>query len=163
MQNLQIIGTGGTIDKVYYDAHDDYSIGEPMVETILKLYKLSFDYKIESILKKDSLELNDDDRQMIYNKILNSQSEHILITHGTDTMVQTAQILSTIKNKTIVLTGSFLPAKFIESDAIFNIGLAIGAIQSLKNGVYVAISGKVFPYDMVQKNRKLGKFVSIAL
>lgn len=155
---VQIFSTGGTIDKVYFDALSEFQIGEPMVSELLKDAQVGFDYAIESLVKKDSLELDDADRELIHAKVAACPYEHILITHGTDTMTVTAAALADIDNKVIVLTGAMQPARFRDSDALFNLGLAIGALNVCQPGIYIAMSGKVFPADGVRKNRVAGRF-----
>ena len=155
---LQIFTTGGTIDKVYFDALSEFQIGEPMVGQILSDAGVSFDYAIESLMKKDSLEITDTDRELILAKVLASNADRILITHGTDTMAQTAEVLNAATDKTIVLTGAMQPARFRDTDAIFNIGCAIGALQSQPAGVYLVMNGQVFEAGKVQKNRDAQRF-----
>lgn len=158
MVDLKVFCAGGTIDKVYYDALSDYQIGEPQVEWILQQSGVSFDYEIESVIKKDSLEMDDADRALMKEKVGADACKHILITHGTDTMVNTAQALQEIKDKTIVLVGAMQPARFRDSDAIFNVGFAAAAARLLPAGIYVAMNGNVFDADEVRKNRAAGKF-----
>lgn len=156
--NIQLFTTGGTFDKVYYDALSDFQIGEPMATEILREASVTFAFKVESLLKKDSLELTDDDRALIRNKVLACPTRHILLTHGTDTMTQTAAVLQDIAGKVIIFTGAMQPARMRNSDAAFNLGVAIGALQCLNDGVYIAMSGRIFPADKVQKNRAAGCF-----
>lgn len=158
---VQIFSTGGTIDKVYFDALSEFQIGEPMVRELLKDAQVGFDYAIESLVKKDSLELEDADRELIHAKVAACPYDHILITHGTDTMTVTAAALADIQNKVIVLTGAMQPARFRDSDALFNLGLAIGALNVCLPGVYIAMSGKVFPADGARKNRVAGRFEGV--
>jgi L-asparaginase len=155
---LQIFTTGGTIDKVYFDALSEFQIGDPMVGQILNDAGVSFDFQIESLMKKDSLEITDTDRELILAKVLASNASRILITHGTDTMAKTAEVLNAATDKTIVLTGAMQPARFRDTDAIFNIGCAIGALQSQPAGVYLAMNGQVFEAGKVQKNRDAQRF-----
>ncbi len=155
---IQIFGTGGTLDKLYYDALSEYQIGEPMAGELLEQGRVSIGYAVESLVRKDSLELDDADRQLIHDKVAACPYEHILITHGTDTMTVTAAGLADIPDKVIVLTGAMQPARFRDSDALFNLGLAVGALNTLRHGVYIAMSGRVFPADQVRKNRLAGRF-----
>ena len=155
---IQIFGTGGTIDKVYFDALSEYQIGEPMAGELLEQARIGFNFSIESLIKKDSLDLNDADRDLIRSRVEACPHEHILITHGTDTMTVTGAALADIDDKVIVLTGAMQPARFRDSDALFNLGLAVGALNTLGHGVYVAMSGRVFPVDQVRKNRLAGRF-----
>lgn len=155
---IKILTTGGTIDKVYFDAASDFQVGESTVRDIFKEAGVVFDYTIESVLRKDSLELTDADRQLIHNKAAQSREARILITHGTDTMVKTAMSLADIKDKTIVLTGAMQPARLRSTDAIFNVGYAVAAVQILPAGIYIAMNGKVFEANKVRKNRQAQRF-----
>jgi len=155
---IQIFTTGGTIDKDYFDAQSEYEVGHPMVESILPLMLVHCDYTITPLMRKDSLQLTDDDRNIIRQAVLANDAQQVLITHGTDTMVHTGKELKSIPGKTIVLTGALKPARFQESDAVFNLGFALGAVQSLPHGVYICMNGQVFDVDEVHKNRKAGKF-----
>lgn len=155
---LRIFTTGGTIDKVYFDAKSEYEVGEPVVGRILHDAGAGFDFEITEVLKKDSLELTDADRARICAAVEADPAEHVLITHGTDTMDRTGRALMGIAGKTIVLTGSLSPARFQNSDAVFNVGCAIGAVQSLPHGVYIVMNGRVFAADKVRKNRNANRF-----
>ncbi len=155
---VKIFCTGGTIDKIYFDALSQYQIGDPVIPNILAEALAKFPYAIESILKKDSLEITDADRQHIFTQVQADSCAHILITHGTDTMIATARRLQKIKGKTIVLTGAMQPARFRHTDAVFNIGYAIAVVQHLPAGVYLAMHGQVFTADAVQKNRAAAQF-----
>lgn len=149
---------GGTIDKVYFDAKSDYEVGPPQVDEILKQAHVTLEYTVEPLLSKDSLDMTDDDRQLIRQRIAAEPCPRIVITHGTDTMVQTARALLGIPAKTIVLTGSMQPARFRVTDAEFNIGTAVGAVQSLPPGVYLAINGQIFDPLRTTKNVAAGCF-----
>lgn len=155
---VKIFCTGGTLDKVYFDALSDYRIGEPVVNDILEEALAGFSFEVVSILKKDSLDITAEDRQRIVDHVMAEPRTHILITHGTDTMVETARCLQEIKGKTIVLTGAMQPARFRRTDANFNIGYAIAAAQHLPYGVYLAMNGQVFTPQAVHKNREAGQF-----
>lgn len=156
--DLKILCTGGTFDKVYYDALSDYQIGEPQVEWILKQAGVNFSYEIESILKKDSLEITSEDREHIVAKVNEQTCNKIVITHGTDTMVETAQALTEVVGKTIVLVGAMQPARFKDSDATYNVGFATAAASILSPGIYIAMNGQLFNADEVKKNRDAGRF-----
>ena len=158
MKKLLIITTGGTIDKIYFDDMSDYQIGEPLIGQILDHLRVGFEYEVNALMRKDSLHLTDEDRQLIHDAVANSDANHVLITHGTDSMVKTALLLSDIPGKTIVLTGALNPARFRDSDAIFNIGCAIGAVQSQPPGAWVAMSGLVWDPKIVRKNRDKNRF-----
>ena len=155
---VAILTTGGTFDKVYFDANSEYSIGDPCITAILDEGNVNSDYRIQSILKKDSLDITSKERQIIKNSVEECAEERIIIIHGTDTMVETAKSLEDIKDKTIVLTGAMQPARFKKTDAIFNSGFALAAVQILENGVYITMNGMVFRSDNVKKNIDLGKF-----
>ncbi|MDP3846862.1 MAG: asparaginase domain-containing protein [Pseudomonas sp.] len=156
--NIQLFTTGGTFDKVYYDALSDFQIGEPMAGEILREAAVTFAFKLESLLKKDSLELTDEDRQLIRAKVAACPARHIVIIHGTDTMTLTADVLKDIPGKVILFTGAMQPARMRSTDAPFNLGVAIGALQCLSDGVYIAMSGRIFEAGKVQKNRAAGCF-----
>ena len=156
--HIKIFTTGGTIDKVYFDATSEYQVGPPNISAVFDELKLGFTYTIESLMKKDSLELTDEDRDVIFRAVLKDPATRILITHGTDTMVQTAQKLAGIQGKTIVLTGALKPALFKTTDAVFNIGCAVIAAQTLQPGIYIVMNGCVFTHDHVRKNVEHGMF-----
>lgn len=158
MRHVKVFTVGGTIDKVYFDALSSYQVGEPRVESVFHGANVTFDYEIEPLMKKDSLEMTDADRTIIREAVEADDATHVLITHGTDTMAETASSLMGAKTKTIVLTGSLAPACFQDSDATFNIGFAVGALSVLPVGVYVAMNGQVFPAGEVKKNREAGRF-----
>ncbi len=150
IMTITFIQTGGTIDKDYPagDNNHGYSfeITTPAVKRILeKIKPLDFDYEVIECLKKDSLDITDDDRKKIKETCLEIENDKIIITHGTDTMNQTAKFLGDITGKTIILTGAMRPEKFTDSDADFNVGVAIGALYGLDNGVYVAMNGQIKP------------------
>ena len=155
---IKFFAVGGTIDKVYFDALSRYEIGESNINEILKDARINFKSDISSIFKKDSLDMTDQDRSAVYKIVKNDTHDKIIITHGTDTMIETAKVLETIKNKTIVLTGAMEPAKFRSSDAVFNLGSAVAAVQTLQHGVYIVISGRIFKPDNVKKDRTLKMF-----
>lgn len=162
MKKLAIFTTGGTIDKVYFDAKSEYEVGEPNVEVVLGELNLAIEYSITSLMRKDSLELDDNDRSIIAKAVENTVESIILVTHGTDTMVDTAKCLTHIKNKTVVFTGALEPALFKTSDAMFNIGCALGAVQALPHGIYIAMNGKVFSAENVRKNIEKNRFEEIS-
>ena len=158
ISKLLIITTGGTIDKIYFDDMSDYQIGEPQISQILNAMNVAFRFEVIPLLRKDSLHIDDTDRKLIHDTIAANVCQHVLITHGTDTMVETARTLSGIENKTIVLTGALNPARFRDSDAVFNIGCAVGSVQCLPPGVYISMNGKVWNPAMVRKNRNANRF-----
>jgi L-asparaginase len=155
---IKFLTTGGTIDKVYFDAKSEFEVGPPQVLEIIKEANVTFEYEIEELLRKDSLDLLDEDRQRIRQWVENEPCARIVITHGTDTIIQTARALAGIPGKTIVLTGSMQPARFRTTDAVFNIGTAIGVVQSSPPGVYVTMNGQVFDPQTTRKNREKNRF-----
>ena len=157
---ILFIQTGGTIDKDYPKSTKGYAfeISEPAVKRILKKVNPSFEYEIIPLLQKDSLDITDEDRQKIFDTCLFTKDDKIIITHGTDTLIETAKFLSGIKDKTIILTGAIKPERFKDSDAEFNIGAAIGAISVIQSGLYIAMNGRIFEYDKVSRD-VTGKFV----
>lgn len=159
--HIHFISTGGTIDKLYFDAKSEYQIGSPQVKVLLEEWKPTFTYVVEPLLAKDSLEITDTDRDLIRAHVLASTADKIVITHGTDTMVETASHLQNIPGKTIVLTGAMQPARFHSTDAIFNLGTAIGAVHHLPAGVHIAMHGCIFDPLRTRKNRELGRFENI--
>lgn len=161
MDDVLIVTTGGTIDKIYFDDQSDYQIGEPQIGRILHGLGVSWHFRILPLLRKDSLHITEDDRDLIYNTVSSTIEQHILITHGTDSMVQTAQKLQNIPNKTIVMTGALNPARFHNSDAEFNIGCAIGALQALPYGVFIAMNGRLWNPQHVRKNRTANQFEAL--
>ncbi|PSF14653.1 asparaginase domain-containing protein [Marinobacter shengliensis] len=159
---IQILTTGGTIDKVYFDANSKFEIGESLLPELLRESNIHDGYIIRELMRKDSLELTDDDRATILEAVRTSDCSRILITHGTDTMAQTAQVLKPLADRTIVLTGAMQPARMRRTDAIFNIGFAWAAAQLLPPGVYIAMNGEVFEAGVVRKNLEAQKFERIA-
>jgi L-asparaginase len=155
---ILILTTGGTIDKVYFDASSDYEVGEPTVPHVFREAGVTLAWRLESLFRKDSLEFTDAERETVRHACAAAPESRILITHGTDTMVETAAVLTDIPGKTIVLTGALAPARFRVTDAIFNLGLALGAVQSKPPGVWLAMNGTVFAAGSVRKNRTAGRF-----
>ncbi len=162
MDRLCIVTTGGTIDKIYFDDKSDYQIGEPQIGRILNELGVAFSFSVIPILRKDSLHISDADRELLRATIAAQETERVLVTHGTDTMVATAKVLATIPGKTIVLTGALNPARFRGSDAEFNIGCAVGAVQCLENGVYIAMNGRIWDPARVRKNVAANRFEAAA-
>lgn len=158
MQELLVITTGGTIDKVYFDDKSDFQIGEPQIGRILEELGVAFRFSVIPIIRKDSLHIEAADRELIRAAIAAQPARHVLITHGTDTMVETAKVLADIPGKTMVLTGALNPARFRGSDAEFNIGCAVGAVQSLPPGVYIAMNGRIWDPAKVRKNVSENRF-----
>ena len=155
---IQIFTTGGTIDKVYFDAKSEFEVGDPQIATILQAAGVTTPYEVETLMRKDSLDLTDDDRATIADHVRSCDCPRIVITHGTDTMAITARSLGEIEDKTVVFVGSLSPARFKGTDAEFNIGFAVAAVQALPPGVYVAMNGHIFEADKVKKNRTANRF-----
>ncbi|WP_395787967.1 asparaginase domain-containing protein [Aquimonas sp.] len=162
MDQLCIVTTGGTIDKIYFDDKSDYQIGDPQIGRILEELGVTFRFSVIPILRKDSLHITDDDRALIKQTILAQSARHILVTHGTDSMVATGRVLADIADKTIVMTGALNPARFRGSDAEFNIGTAVGAVQCLPAGVYIAMNGRIWDPAKVRKNVDANRFEAVA-
>jgi L-asparaginase len=161
MEPILILTTGGTIDKIYFDAKSAYEVGPPNISKLLAELNLAIEYRIVSLMRKDSLELSDVDRQLICDQVSQAPERQVLITHGTDTMVETAEKLRSVADKTIVLTGAMEPALFKTSDATFNIGCGLTAVQTLAAGVYIAMNGRVFKAGNVRKNVQANRFETI--
>ena len=158
---IVVLTTGGTIDKVYFDTLSQYRVGEAVVVNILHAARVTYPYRVVELLRKDSLDITAAEREQLREQVQLLDSARIVITHGTDTMTETAQVLSTVANKTIVLTGALTPARFSESDAAFNLGMAFATAQTASFGVYIAMNGCVFRGNEVRKDRELARFVAI--
>ena len=161
MSLIRIFTVGGTIDKIYFDAKSSYEVGPPNITEVLSGLSLNLDYEVVSLMQKDSLEMTYADRDAIRQAVTASPENEIVITHGTDTMVDTARVLHTIPNKTIVLTDALSPALFKNSDAMFNIGAALTAAQTKLAGVYIAMNGVIFDYDKVRKDVENNRFMAL--
>ena len=163
MSDILVITTGGTIDKVYFDAKSEFSVGESVLPELLREANVRQPYRLQGLLRKDSLELTDDDRALIHKTISQAAESRVIITHGTDTMTDTAAVLASLAKKrpqrTIVLTGSLSPARFARTDATFNVGMAFAAVQSLAAGVYIVMNGQIFAADRVHKDRSKNAFI----
>ena len=158
---IVVLTTGGTIDKLYFDALSQYQVGESVVQRLLQIGRVTYPFRIVEALRKDSLDITAEDREMLRAKVAELSTTRIVITHGTDTMTDTARVLMDIRDKTIVFTGALSPARFSESDATFNLGMAFATVQTAAPGVYIAMSGQVFRADQVRKDREAGRFVPI--
>lgn len=158
MDRLLIVATGGTIDKIYFDEKSEYQVGAPQIGSILEAFGVAFAFDVIALMRKDSLHLDDADRALIRATIAAHNHRHVLVTHGSDTIVTTAKTLEGIEGKVIVLTGALNPARFQGSDAVFNIGTAVGAVQTLADGVYIAMNGRIWRPDAVRKNVAANRF-----
>lgn len=159
--NIVVMTTGGTLDKIYFDAKSRYEVGHSVVPAILAQGRVTGAIDCVEVMRKDSLEMTDEDRQAIVDAVIRASSDRIVVTHGTDTMAITAHALNAVRDKTIVLTGALTPARFAETDATFNLGLALGAVQCLSTGVYIAMNGRVFLGNRVRKNVEMDRFEEV--
>lgn len=158
--SVLILTTGGTIDKLYFDALSEYQIGDSVVDRLLKTARVAMPYRVHELLRKDSLELTDDDRALVVRAVADAPEQRIVITHGTDTMTDTARALAGRTNKTIVLVGALAPARFADSDATFNLGMAFATAQVAGPGVWIAMNGTIFDGTKVRKDRAINSFVA---
>ena len=159
---ILVLTTGGTIDKNYFDALSEYQIVESGIPALLKEARVALPFRVVEVCRKDSLELTDEDRAAIAKAAHDAPELRIVITHGTDTMTETAKVLDReAPGKTIVLTGALSPARFAETDAPFNLGMAFAAAQTATPGVWIAMSGQVFDGLRVKKDRDAGRFVGV--
>lgn len=161
MSLIKIYTVGGTIDKIYFDAKSSYEVGPPNIIEVLSGLSLNLDYEVVSLMQKDSLEMTDADREAVRQAVSETDEKMIVITHGTDTMTNTAKVLCDIPGKTVVLTGALSPALFKNSDAMFNIGAALTAAQTKPAGIYIAMNGVVFDHDEVRKDVENNRFVAL--
>ncbi len=157
---ILFIQTGGTIDKDYPKKNKGYAfeIDEPAVCRILNGVEPGFEFEVKSLLKKDSLDLTDADRELIRLECQNSPYNKIIITHGSDTLPETARAIGNIPDKSIILVGAYRPERFSNSDAHFNVGVAVGALNILKNGTFIAMNGKIMSPEGIRKNPESGRF-----
>ena len=158
---IKIFTTGGSIDKGYCGISSDFIVLDTRVADLLKDANIDLEVEIESLLKKDSLEITDEERLMLVDRVKSDPARLIVISHGTDTLPQTGRALVGIPGKVIVLTGAVQPAEFKHSDAPFNLGFAMAAVQTLNPGVYLAMNGKIYDPETVRKNRERGNYESI--
>ncbi|MGD1994824.1 MAG: asparaginase domain-containing protein [Anaerolineae bacterium] len=155
---IKIFTTGGSIDKVYSTQESAFVVGPPQVGRILEAAGVTIEVEVESLLRKDSLEITAADRDLIVERVSADSHRRIVITHGTDTMIETARALSAVDGSVIVLTGAMQPAAFKETDAAFNVGCALLAVQVLPEGVYIVMNGRVFDPLRAEKNVALDRF-----
>jgi len=156
---IRLFVTGGTFDKEYDERTGQLFFKDTHIRDMLKSGRCLADVEVRTLMMIDSLDMDDDDRQVILSQCRKCPHERIVVTHGTDTMEQTARLLGAeVKDRTIVLTGAMIPFAFGSSDGLFNLGSALAFAQSLPHGVYVAMNGRVFAWDNVRKNRDAGVF-----
>lgn len=160
--SIRIFITGGTFDKEYDEITGKLFFKDTHMREMLELGRSRIDVNIRTLMMVDSLEMSAEDRQLIVENCRKANEDQIIITHGTDTMTDTGKVLAEANlGKTIVLTGAMIPYKFGSSDGLFNLGSALGFVQSLPHGVYVAMNGRCFDYDKVKKNKETGSFEAI--
>lgn len=159
--SILILTTGGTIDKLYFDALSEYQIGDSVVERLLRTARVAPAFRVQEMMRKDSLELTDDDRGAIAAAVRDAPEERVIVTHGTDTMTDTAHALGDVAGKTVVLVGALAPARFAESDATFNLGMAFASAQVAPPGVWIAMNGTIFDGAKVRKDRSINSFVAV--
>ena len=160
--SIRIFVTGGTFDKEYDELTGELFFKKTHLREMLELGRSKIDFNISTLMMKDSLEMDDNDRAFIVDNCSKATENSIIITHGTDTMVRTAKLIAKQEmDKTIILTGAMIPYKFGSSDGLFNLGAAIGYVQSLSKGVYVSMNGKCFNHNKVEKNKETGEFIPI--
>lgn len=155
---IRFISTGGTIDKIYFDAESNFEVGDSQVRHILAEGLVGFEYDVVPLFRKDSLDMTQADREQLRDFIRQDDARLYVITHGTDTMTETARVLRAVPDKSMVLTGALSPARFRSTDAVFNVGMAVAAVQTAAPGVYLAMNGRVFRAGSVRKNREANKF-----
>ena len=161
-QPILVLTTGGTIDKNYFDALSEYQIVDSGIPALLREARVALPFRVVELMRKDSLELTEADRSLIASAAREASENRIVVTHGTDTMTETAKVLAAeVPGKTVVLTGALSPARFAETDAPFNLGMAFATAQVAAPGVYIAMSGEVFDGLKVKKDRAAGKFVGV--
>ncbi|MDE1873693.1 MAG: asparaginase [Candidatus Micrarchaeota archaeon] len=159
---IRIFVTGGTFDKEYNELNGSLFFKDTHIPEMLKLARSKLEVDVRTLMLIDSLDMSESERKVILENCKNAKEDRILITHGTDTMVDTGKVLGeNIKNKTIVLTGAMIPYKFGSSDGLFNLGSALAFVQSLPSGVYIAMNGEYFTWDNVRKNKSAGEFETI--
>lgn len=161
--SIRILVTGGTFDKEYNERTGQLYFKDTHVAEMLRLGRSRVDVSIQTILMIDSLDMTDADRARIVRHCREASENRIVITHGTDTMTDTAAAIAlAVSDKTIVLTGAIVPYAFGSSDGLFNLGSALSFVQALPPGIYIAMNGRSFPWDRVRKNRDRGEFEEIS-
>ena len=162
MNPIKIFVTGGTFDKEYNELNGELYFKKTHINEMLELGRSKLNVNIETIMMKDSLHMTLSDRNLIISKCNKASENKILITHGTDTMIETAELLAnSIHNKTIILTGAMIPYKFGSSDGLFNLGSSLSFLQVMPIGVYISMNGNIFDWNNVIKNKELGLFEQI--
>lgn len=155
------ITTGGTIDKIYFDRKSSFEVGDPQITEVLRDANITLDWEVISLMRKDSLDMTEADRRLVLETVMSNPNRRFVVTHGTDTMIETAKVLRGAEGKTIVLTGAMQPARFRFTDAVFNIAVAVTAVQLLEEGVYIAMNGRIFTPEQTRKNAEMNRFEEI--
>ncbi len=158
---VEILITGGTIAKTYDEISGKFIFDKDHLQKMLTRARVTKDISSKLLFLKDSLDMDESDRAIIKDAVQSSKSKNILVLHGTDTMVESAKYIGEITDKRVVFTGAMVPYALKNSDALFNFGFALGVVERVESGVYIAMNGKVFDRDRVQKNREEGRFVEI--
>jgi L-asparaginase len=162
-ETVRILITGGTIDKEYDPLTGELTFSKSHLSNILNQVRCKVRFILEEVMLKDSLQMMTEDREEILKRCVNCRENKIIITHGTDTMVETARVLgNNVKGKTVVLVGAMIPYAFGASDALFNLGCAFSAVQSIQQGVYITMNGKIFHWDNIRKNKQSGEFEELS-
>lgn len=165
--HVHVLTTGGTIDKVYFDAKSAFEVGEPQIDLLFREAQVAFTYEVEVLFRKDSLDLGADDRALVAQRVLDCPHDRVIVTHGTDTMAETARAVARALDaagddqKVVVFVGSLTPARFKATDAEFNVGFAAAAVQALGPGVHIAMNGRVFDPFHVRKDRDQNRFEAV--
>lgn len=161
--SIRIFVTGGTFDKEYNELNGQLHFQKTLIPELLEMGRSRLDTEVSTLMMIDSLEMTDETRTQIVNACKEAKQDKVVITHGTDTMCQTAAMLAQANlDKTVVLTGAMIPIRFGSSDGLFNLGSALAYVQSLPSGVYIAMNGRYFQWDNVRKNRETGYFEELA-
>lgn len=158
---IVVFTTGGTLDKIYFDAKSEFEVGSSIVGRLLVQAEVTIPHEVVEVMRKDSLDIDDEDRARIRSAVVETSASRIVITHGTDTMTETARALRDVSGKTVVLTGALSPARFAESDAMFNLGMAFAAVQTQDYGIYIAMNGQIFEAASVRKDAARNAFVPV--
>ena len=156
---IRILITGGTIDKEYDPLSGELIFSKSHLSNMLNQVRCKIRFVLEEVMLKDSLQMTTEDREEVLKKCVSCKENKVIVTHGTDTMVETARVLGAqVKGKTVVLIGAMIPYAFGASDALFNLGCAFSAVQALQQGVYITMNGKIFHWDNIRKNKQSGEF-----
>ena len=159
---IRIFVTGGTFDKEYNELTGTLFFKDTHLPEMLNLGRSRVSVKVETLMMIDSLEMTAADRELITESCISAKEDKIIITHGTDTMADTAKVLGQkVKNKTVIISGAMIPYKFGSSDGLFNLGSSLAFAQTLPHGVYIVMNGRCFNWDNVRKNKRTGEFEEV--